>query len=59
MPGIEPASRLTRLNGAREKRDHDMPDEVKALIRDHITSRSEWADRVEQDGAHHTGESPR
>ncbi len=26
----------------------DMPDEVKALIRDHITSRSEWADWVEQ-----------
>ena len=25
-----------------------MPDEVKALIRDHITSRSEWADWVEQ-----------
>ena len=44
---------------AREKRDHDMPDEVKALIRDHITSRSQWADWVEPDAAHHSGESPR
>ena len=26
----------------------DLPDEVKALIRDHITSRADWADWVEQ-----------